>query len=158
MPSVALRAAPLPPAGSPPQDSRPGGALVRRASYAPVPQQQDVVLKMSQVLNKQVITRTTGRSLGLVSAMWVDPARAEVVSLDLEERKGVGSARVVANIPLSRLTQIGDVVLVHDEQVLYEAPLDSRMGFMNLTGVEVRTQIGTFLGKVSKQGGLACLW
>jgi hypothetical protein len=65
--------------------------------------------------------------------MWVDPNRGEVVSLDLEDKKSGGlassvlsttggSARggggsTVNNIALGRLVQIGDVVLVQDEQV-----------------------------------------
>ncbi len=91
---------------------------MRRPSFAPVQQQQQqpLVLGMSQVVGKQVITRTTGRDLGVVSGMWVDPSTGEVVSMDLDDKKGVGSMRI-ANIHLSRLTQIGDVVLVHDDQV-----------------------------------------
>jgi sporulation protein YlmC with PRC-barrel domain len=79
--------------------------------------------------------------------MWVDPKKGEVVSLDLDDKKGVGSQRV-ANIHVSRLTQIGDVVLVHDEQVLYDQPLDGRYGYVILAGMEVRTRAGDFLGKV----------
>ena len=123
-------------------------ALVRRPSFAPV-QQQPVFLDMSQVVGKQVITRTTGRCLGIASYMWVDPSRGEVVSLDLDEKKGpVGGTSRVGNIPLSRLTQIGDVILVNDETVLYEQPLDGRFGFLIMIGMEVRTRSGDFLGKV----------
>lgn len=68
-------------------------ALARRPSYAPA-QQQQVFIEMSQVLNKTVITRTTGRNLGTVSALWVDPVRYEVVSLDLDDKKGMQSTRV----------------------------------------------------------------
>lgn len=101
-------------------------SLVRRPSLAPavVQQQQAVAIDMTQVVGKQVITRTTGRDLGVVTCMWVDPSRGEVVSLDLEDKKGGGvggalSVRsgLVTNIGLGRLTQIGDVVLVQDEQV-----------------------------------------
>lgn len=109
--------------------------------------QQMVYIEMSQVMGKQVITRTTGRNLGVISAMWVDPVRYEVVSLDLDDKKGVGSMRI-ANFPLARLTQIGDVVLVHDETVMYEQPLDGRYGYYVLAGMEVRTRNGDFLGKV----------
>lgn len=41
-----------------------------------------------QVLGKQVITRTSGRALGSLCACWVDPGRREVVSFDLDDRKG----------------------------------------------------------------------
>ncbi|KAG1680960.1 hypothetical protein FOA52_009919 [Chlamydomonas sp. UWO 241] len=132
--------------------SMPGGsaaasaALVRRSQPAPV-QQQEVFVDMSQVVGKKVITRTTGRDLGTVACLWVDPRAGEVVSLDLDDKKGAGSTRI-ANIYLSRLTQIGDVVLVHDESVLYDQPLDGRYGFVVLPGMDVRTRSGDFLGKV----------
>ncbi len=119
-------------------------ALVRRGPAPPV---QEINVDMTQVVGKQVITRTTGRDLGTVACLWVDPRSGEVVSLDLDDKKGVGSTRI-ANIGLNRLTQIGDVVLVHDEQVLYEQPLDGRYGFVLLSGMEVRTRNGEFLGKV----------
>ena len=107
-----------------------GSALVRRPSLAPavVP----VAIDMTQVVGKQVITRSTGRDLGVVASMWVDPNRGEVVSLDLEDKKSGGLAGSVlatggnargggggmmTNIALGRLVQIGDVVLVQDEQV-----------------------------------------
>ena len=110
----------------------PGGdqsaSLVRRPSLAPMvvqQPQQPVAIDMTQVVGKQVITRTTGRDLGVVTCMWVDPGRGEVVSLDLEDKKGGGGvggalsvrSGLVTNIGLGRLTQIGDVVLVQDEQV-----------------------------------------
>lgn len=48
-------------------------------------------------------------------------------------------------------TQIGDVVLVHDESGLYEQDLDGRLGFVNPVGLDVRTRAGEFLGKVRAQ-------
>jgi sporulation protein YlmC with PRC-barrel domain len=103
---------------------------------------------MSQVVGKTVITRTTGRNLGVISGMWVDPVRLVVVSLDVDDRKGVGS-KIVGNFPLARLEQIGDVVLVNDETVMFEQALDGRFGFYQLPRMEVRTRSGDFLGKVS---------
>jgi len=41
------------------------------------------------------------------------------------------------------------VVLVTDDTALYEPPLDGRFGYYLLTGMEVRTRSGDFLGKVS---------
>ena len=55
---------------------------------------------------------------------------------------------MVTNVALGRLTQIGDVILVQDESVLYDQPLDGRYGFLMLSGMEVRTRSGEFLGKV----------
>ncbi|KAI8477197.1 MAG: hypothetical protein J3K34DRAFT_463259 [Monoraphidium minutum] len=139
-------------------------ALAPRGAYLPVPQ-QPVFLDLSQaraaasgVLNKPVITRTSGRALGTLCACWIDPGRREVVSFDLDDRKSgaggasglplVGGAARAGNLPLPALRQIGDVVLVHDEAGLYEPDLDGRLGFVNPVGLEVRTAAGDFLGKV----------
>ncbi|KAF5831216.1 hypothetical protein DUNSADRAFT_13453 [Dunaliella salina] len=125
----------------------------RRTSAALVPTQQqplqppEIYLDFSLVSGKQVITRTQGRNLGTVTTAWVDPQRYEVVSLDIDDKKTVGSRVGVANVPLSRLTQIGDVVLV-DDSSLYEPPMDGRFGYYVLAGMEVRTRSGDFLGKV----------
>jgi sporulation protein YlmC with PRC-barrel domain len=106
-----------------------------------------VYLQLSQILKLPVITRSAGKSLGNVMNMWVDPARREIVSLDLEDKKS-GTAPRIANIPLKSLRQIGDVILVQDETAMYGSDLDSRYGFVYLTGLEVRTRSGKVLGKV----------
>lgn len=68
----------------------------------------------NQVLNKQVVTRTSGRSLGCISGAWLDPARGTLVSFDLDDRKpgsgsglGLSSPARAGNIPLSALRQVG---------------------------------------------------
>lgn len=133
----------------PPMQDPKAAALARRPSYAPVPASQPTVyLEMSQLAGKQVITRTTGKNLGVIGSAWFDPVRKELVSLDIEEKKAVGTSNRIANFPLSRLTSVGDVVLVHDESVLYEQPQDSRYGFYVLVGMDVSTRNGEYLGKV----------
>lgn len=66
-----------------------------------------------QVLNKQVVTRTSGRALGTISGAWLDPARGSLVSFDLDERRpgssgglGLSSPARAGNIPLSALRQV----------------------------------------------------
>eukprot|EP00879_Flechtneria_rotunda_P012971 GHRR01013544.1.p1 GENE.GHRR01013544.1~~GHRR01013544.1.p1 ORF type:complete len:368 (+),score=104.75 GHRR01013544.1:207-1310(+) len=122
----------------------------QQPAYQPAP----VFLDLTQVLNKQVITRTSGRTLGCISGAWLDPGRGTLVSFDLDERKqssgvglGLSSPARAGNIPLTALRQIGDVVLVHDESGLYEQDLDGRLGFVNPVGLNVRTRTGEFLGK-----------
>ncbi len=70
-----------------------------------------------------------------------------VVFLDLRA-KGLGGQEVGV-VELSALTQIGDVVLVHDESAL-EDDLRSR-GLVKLVGYSVQAYDGTPLGKV-------CFW
>ena len=50
-------------------------------------------------------------------------------------------------VPLSALTQIGDVVLVHDESAVMDDNLRSR-GLIRLVGHAVQSYGGTPLGKV----------
>ncbi|KAJ9516183.1 hypothetical protein QJQ45_024611 [Haematococcus lacustris] len=130
-------------------EPQPPSALARRPSTALQASQpmSPVLVDLSQVVGKQVITRTTGRNLGVVGGLWVDPVRLQVLSVDLDDKKGVGSKQI-ANFPLARLEQIGDVVLVHDDKVLYEPALDGRFGYYMLPGLEVRTRSGEYLGKV----------
>lgn len=65
-------------------------ALVPRRPAYP---QQTVFLYTSQVTGKQVITRSSGKSLGVVGSFWVDANSRTVVSFDLEEKKTVGSTK-----------------------------------------------------------------
>ncbi|PNW70902.1 hypothetical protein CHLRE_17g738200v5 [Chlamydomonas reinhardtii] len=122
-------------------------ALARRPIYQPVQPQQPVFLNLSQVSDKQVITRNTGKNLGTMGEAWVDPQRLEVVSFEVESKRGVGSS-VTGNVPLAMLKQIGDVVLVQDELPPDQVPLDARYGFVKLLGLEVRTRMGRVLGKI----------
>ena len=172
-----LQLQPAPRAAAPLAALAPRGAGAGAGGY-PSPQQPGaapmgpgaVFLDLAQVLGKPVITRTSGRALGTLSACWVDPGRRELVSFDLDDRgraggsggsaagaaaaavarplAGVGGAARVGNLPLAALRQIGDVVLVHDESGLYEPDLDGRLGFVNPLGLEVRTAAGELLGRV----------
>lgn len=94
---------------------------------------------------KQVITRTSGLQLGIISHFLIDPRTAMVVYLSLRA-KGLGG-QDVGMVPLSALTQIGDVVLVHDESAVMEDVLRSR-GLVRLIGHSVQSYDGTPLGKV----------
>ena len=95
--------------------------------------------------DKQVITRTSGLQLGIISHFLIDPRTAMVVYLSLRA-KGLGG-QDVGMVPLSALTQIGDVVLVHDESAVMEDVLRSR-GLVRLIGHSVQSYDGTPLGKV----------
>lgn len=140
--------------GQPPNQPQQPMALARRPIYQPVQPQQPVFLNLSQVSDKQVITRNTGKNLGTMGEAWVDPQRLEVVSFEVESKRGVGSS-VTGNVPLAMLKQIGDVVLVQDELPPDQVPLDARYGFVKLLGLEVRTRMGRVLGKVSSARGCA---
>ncbi len=82
-----------------------------------------------------------------------DLLHAGAAPQDLSKREGVAT-RYVCNFPLARLVQIGDVVLVADDSVLYDTPLDGRQGYYTLIGMPIRARNGRFLGKVRTHHGL----
>lgn len=103
------------------------------------------IRQRSDILGTQVITRDTGKRLGIVSQIWVDIDRREVVALGLRENiLSIGSMPQV--MLLSRIRQIGDVILVDDESVL-EDDVDVE-AYSPLINSEVITETGELLGKV----------
>lgn len=101
----------------------------------------------SDIVGTQVITRSTGRRLGMVSQMWVDLDRLEVVALGLQENI---LSKVVANnekvMLLSDIRQMGDVLLVDDDAVL-DSDI-STAPFSSLVNSEVITESGEVIGRV----------
>ncbi len=96
----------------------------------------------SDILGTQVITRTTGKRLGVVSQLWVDIDSQAVVALSLRPNLFYGTAQPMM---LDSIRQIGDVILVDDEDVIEDVDLE---GYSNLIGYEVITETGELLGKV----------
>ena len=101
----------------------------------------------SDIVGTQVITRSTGRRLGVVSQLWVDLDRLEVLALGLQENM---LSKVVANnekvMMLSEIRQMGDVLLVDDDTVL---DLDiNTSSFSSIVNSEVITESGEVLGRV----------
>lgn len=82
----------------------------------------------SELARKEVITRTTGTKLGSVVDLWVDTARWEVIALDLAppldavvetvKRSLFPDGLYGSIVLLSSLRQVGDVILVHDENAI----------------------------------------
>ncbi|MBD0337547.1 MAG: PRC-barrel domain-containing protein [Cyanobacteria bacterium Co-bin13] len=101
----------------------------------------------SDFLGTQVITRNAGKRLGVVSQIWVDVDRGEVVAFGLRENilSGVmsGSQQIM---PLSSIRQIGDVILVDDEAAVDDDV--NVMPFSTLVNCEVVTETGEMLGRV----------
>eukprot|EP00899_Mesostigma_viride_P028354 jgi/Mesvir1/8703/Mv02637-RA.1 len=104
---------------------------------------EPVILPRNALVKKQVVTRTTGVVLGVVSQMWVDTQQWEVVALDIRPSLLFGEEECIL---LSSLRQVGDVVLVHDEDVIEEEM--NLYGLNALIGNEVLTEAGVYLGKV----------
>ncbi|KAL4449541.1 hypothetical protein ABPG77_007185 [Micractinium sp. CCAP 211/92] len=113
----------------------------------------EVNLSRSQLMDKEVITRTSANRLGYVNQLFVDPGSLSVVSVYL--RKAASSLSSLGesaadqdHLLLDSLQQVSDVVLVHDENALEAFPLDDTMGYCRLVGAEVVTETGISLGKV----------
>lgn len=102
------------------------------------------VVRRSDILNTQVITRDNGKRLGIVSQVWVDIDQREVVALGLRD-----SLISISGLPrymyLNNINQIGDVILVDNEDVIEDIEVEALSNLMNW---EVITETGEVLGKV----------
>ncbi|MEN9206825.1 MAG: PRC-barrel domain-containing protein [Gloeomargarita sp. GMQP_bins_120] len=101
----------------------------------------------SALIDSQVITRNRGRRLGVVSQVWCDVDAWQVVALDIKESlvSNYLPGEPTASLRWEHVRQVGDVVLVEDDQVLEELDLSP---YTRLVGIEVITETGEFLGKV----------
>ena len=101
----------------------------------------------SDLLGTQIITRNTGKRLGVISQLWVDVDRGEVVALGLRENILPGVISGTEQIMLlSSIRQIGDVILVDDETAIED---DISMApYSTLIRCEVITETGEMLGRV----------
>lgn len=101
----------------------------------------------SEIMGTQVITRDSGRRLGVVGELLVDIDRREVVALGLRDNL---ITRFLPGVPrymfLSSIRQVGDVILVDNDDVI-EDNFDA-VGLSNLINCEVITEAGEPLGRV----------
>lgn len=101
----------------------------------------------SDLMGTQIITRNGGKRLGVVSQLWVDVDRREVVAIGMRESMLSG---VLSNIQqtmlLTSVRQIGDVILVEDDSAI-EDDFNSE-AYSSLINSEVITETGELLGKV----------
>ncbi|NJP08302.1 MAG: PRC-barrel domain containing protein [Leptolyngbyaceae cyanobacterium RU_5_1] len=100
------------------------------------------IRQRSDLLGTLVVTRNTGRKLGVVSQLWVDIDQQKVVALSLRPSLFYGTPQPML---LSSIRQIGDVILVDDEDVIEDLDTES---YSNLINCEVITETGDLLGKV----------
>lgn len=100
----------------------------------------------------QVITRQEGTSLGFVEQLYVLPQQIAVANINLKQDK-LPLTPANRNIPLAALQQIGDVLLVQDEGALRQPDPYSVANTTKLVGLDVVTEDGQLLGKVSASGG-----
>ena len=101
----------------------------------------------SELMGTQVITRDTGRRLGLVGEVVVDIDRREVVALGLRDNP---LTRFLPGLPrwmpLDRIRQVGDVILVDSVDSLSEGFTPER--YSRIINCQVITESGQQLGRV----------
>ncbi len=101
----------------------------------------------AELMGTQVITRDTGRRLGVVGEVVVDIDRREVVALGLRDNP---LTRFLPGLPkwmlLDRIRQVGDVILVDSIDSLSEE-FDSER-FSKVINCQVITESGEQLGRV----------
>lgn len=104
----------------------------------------ELIRQRSDILNTQVITRNDGKRLGVVKELLVDIDRREVVALGLRDNL-LSIAGMPRYMLLSSIQQIGDVILVEDEDVVEDVDIDA---YSSLINSEVITETGELLGRV----------
>ena len=101
----------------------------------------------SELMGTQVITRDTGRRLGVVGEVVVDIDRREVVALGLRDNP---LTRFLPGLPrwmpLERIRQVGDVILVDSSDSLAEGFDPER--YSKVINCQVITESGQTLGRV----------
>jgi len=105
------------------------------------------IRQRSELLGTQIITRDSGKRLGIVSQIWVDVDRREVVAFGVRENilSGVVSG-IQETLLLEDVRQIGDVILV-DDNAEFAEDFNSE-AYSSLIGCEVITENGEMLGRV----------
>ena len=98
----------------------------------------------NEFLNTQVITRDTGKKLGVVKEVLVDVDRREVVAFGLRDNR-LAMSGIPKYMYLDSVSQTGDVILVEDENVIEDVDIDI---YSPLINSEVVTETGEPLGKV----------
>jgi sporulation protein YlmC with PRC-barrel domain len=115
------------------------------ADSAAVP--SDRLWLRSELMGTQVITRDTGRRLGVVGEVVVDIDRREVVALGLRDNP---LTRFLPGLPrwmpIDRIRQVGDVILVDSADSLVEEFNPER--YSKVINCQVITEAGQLLGRV----------
>ncbi|NCJ06015.1 photosystem reaction center subunit H [Synechococcales cyanobacterium C] len=100
------------------------------------------IQQRSDLIGTQVITRNTGKKLGVVNQLWVDVDQRDVVALGVRSTLITGDQRYMF---LESVRQVGDVILVDDESAIEEINV---LNYSTLINSEVVTETGELLGKV----------
>ncbi|KAL8517017.1 hypothetical protein ACS0TY_015305 [Phlomoides rotata] len=102
------------------------------------------MLRRSNIMAKQVISIQSALSLGFVSQLWVDTSSWGVIIVEVKPKLLSGDSD---RFLLKEIRQVGDVILVQDENVIGD---DLKLvGLETLVGYSVVTPRRRSIGKVS---------
>ncbi len=104
----------------------------------------DNIRLRNEFINTQVITRNSGKKLGVVKDVLVDVDRREIVALGLRDNL-LSLSGMPQYFYLNSIVQTGDVVLVENEDVFELVEVDL---YSPLVNSEVVTETGEPLGRV----------
>ncbi|QVL53329.1 MAG: PRC-barrel domain-containing protein [Cyanobium sp. M30B3] len=125
----------------------PGSDRLARTTDPGADPPSDRLWLRSELMGTQVITRDTGRRLGVVGEVVVDIDRREVIALGLRDNP---LTRFLPGLPrwmpLDRIRQVGDVILVDSADSLAESFNPER--YSKVINCQVVTEAGAQLGKV----------
>lgn len=105
-------------------------------------------LSTSQLANRQVVTRTEGRILGVVDHLIAEPNTCKVVALNLKASSDILPGEPAKQLGLMSLKQVSDVLLVHDDRAILQQQLTVGAGYVKVVGTVVKTADGKTIGKV----------
>ncbi|KAL2557588.1 uncharacterized protein Fot_02327 [Forsythia ovata] len=115
----------------------------REAEAVSVVRSGKQILRRSNVIAKQVISISSALSLGFVSQLWVDPNSWVVLVVEVRPNLLSGDFE---RFLLVDITQVGDVILVEDENVMENE--FKLVGLETLVGYTVVTPSRRSIGKV----------
>lgn len=104
-------------------------------------------LRKSDLEDKLLITRTTGRQFGTVGEAWVEPRRLQVQSFDVTVRTQLLRTDLRGSVPLKCIREVGDVVLIHSDVDFNSDALAPRLNLMTIPGLKLVLDNGRVVGQ-----------
>jgi sporulation protein YlmC with PRC-barrel domain len=105
----------------------------------------ELIRQRSDLINTQVITIDTAKSLGVVKEVLVDIDSREVVALGLRDNIVAVPGNLARYMLLSSIRKLGDSILVDTDDVIEDIDPEA---YTSLVNCEVITETGDVLGKV----------
>lgn len=105
------------------------------------------LLRKSDLENKLLITRTTGRQFGKVGEAWVEPRRLQVQSFDVAVNTQMLRMELCGSVPLQSIREVGDVVLIHSDVDFKTDVLTQRLNLMTVPGLKLVLDGGRVVGR-----------